>query len=1030
MEKYDPARIEQKWQQIWDENADKWRAKDFSDKPKFYTLFEFPYPSGDGLHMGHLRGQTAVDVFARKKRLEGYNVMTPIGWDSFGLPTENYAIKYKIQPSVATKENIAKITKQEKMLGYFLDWDREIDTSDPKYYRWTQWIFLQLFKHGLAYKADIPINWCPKDKIGLANEEVIDGRCERCGALVIKKKVSQWMLRITKYADKLLDGLKDLDFPERVKTQQINWIGRSKGAKIRFDIIPTATSVIPAKAGIQTSDSDWIPGQARDDNNGRRITDNKFLEVFTTRPDTLFGATFMVVSPEHNVISNLRPQISNLHEVDSYIDQAKCKSDLERTELNKDKTGIEIKGIKAVNPINGEEIPIFIADYVLSTYGTGAIMGVPAHDERDWEFAKKYDLEIKQVVAPFYTTTAGEDAIRPDKETVERKMICAIVKHWKEDKIYCLNWEKFGWHSFVLGGIDDGETAEEAAKREVIEETGYQNIESIEKISIVTHNNFFARHRDENRYSISECFIVTLADGSHHEPEIEHTKNHTGVWKDRREIKSYLNQPSNKYYWDQYENGETAFDGHGIIINSGEFNGQKSEDAIKNITDKLTEDGSGESSVSYKLRDWVFSRQHYWGEPMPIVFCQNCKKLIENSKLEIPNSNKIQNQKFKIQSHNFTLGEIQNPGWIALNDDNLPLVLPKVKHYEPTDDGKSPLSKMTDWVDTTCPKCGGPAMRETDTMPNWAGSSWYFLAYALNQNSDLKSQNIGNTFKEKQKELAYWMPVDVYEGGMEHTTLHLLYSRFWNEFLYDIGVAPVKEPYEKRVPHGIILASDGRKMSKSIGNVVRPDEIVSKYGADTARTYVMFMGPHDQTLAWDDKGISGVWRFFKKVWENMQKAEGSADPKIESILQHLIVDVSSDIEQFQLNTPVAKLMEFNNILLKQKTVSNETKSVFLRLLYPFAPHLCEELWEINKFDDNIYLSNWPKPDKSKIKDEKVNIVIQINSKNRDIIEVESGLADDKLTEQAKSRPKIKAILDGKSISKTIIVKNRLINFVT
>jgi len=810
VKKYNPSEIEPKWQKIWEENANQWQAQDLSEKPKFYTLFEFPYPSGEGLHMGHLRAYTSVDVFARKKRLEGLNVMTPIGWDAFGLPTENYAIKNKIHPRVATEKNIASMKSQLKALGYFLDWPREINTTDPNYYKWTQWIFLQLFEHGLAYKKDMPINWCLSCKIGLANEEVIDGKCERCGSDTTKKNVSQWLLRITKYADKLIDALKNLDFPERVKTQQINWIGKSTGANIDFKIVKTDLSI----------------------------------RVFTTRADTLFGATFMVISPEHEVVNNLKNRISNIKIVEDYIKKAKATSDLERSDLSKEKTGVELEGIKAINPANEKEIPIFVADYVLSSYGTGAIMAVPAHDQRDYDFAKKHNLEIIEVIS-------GGD----------------------------------------------------------VSKNAYTDIET------------------------------------------------------------------------------------GKLINSQGFDGLNPVEASKQIIKKLEENGSAQKAVNYKLRDWIFSRQHYWGEPIPIVNCEKC-------------------------------------GIVPVPEKDLPVLLPEVENYEPTDTGESPLAKMTDWVNTKCPKCGGSAKRETDTMPNWAGSSWYFLAYAMRGNSKFETRNSKqelNVFSQCKKELDYWMPVDLYEGGMEHTTLHLLYSRFWNEFLHDIGAVPVSEPYKKRIAHGIVLAHDGRKMSKSFGNIVSPNEIIKKYGADSARAYIMFIGPFDQAVAWDENGLRGVWRFLNKTWANLTKPNGNSSPEIEDEIQRTIRKITTDIEYFSLNTAVAHLMEFNNRLSDEKEISLSVKSAYLKLLYPFAPHIAEELNELIESNKEIYKSSWPKAD-AKIALNKVNIVVSVNGRKRALIETDPGVSETALIEKIMESGMLsKHIKNG--YKKSIYIKDRIINFV-
>ena len=801
MKQYNPSEIEPKWQKTWDECGSVWQAKDFSKKPKFYTLFEFPYPSGEGLHMGHLRGQTAVDVYARKKRLEGYNVLTPIGWDAFGLPTENYAIKNKIHPAEATKKNIESIKKQEKMLGYFLDWPREINTTDPKYYKWTQWIFLQLFKHGLAYKADMPINWCSSCKIGLANEEVINEKCERCASVTSKRNVSQWLLKITKYADKLIEGLKDLDFPDRVKTQQINWIGRKDGINITYDI----------------------------DGSDEKVT------VFTTRPDTNYGATFLVIAPEHPLVKKITTQ-KNKVKVEKYIKETIAKSDLERQLEGRKKTGA-FTGSYAINQLTKRKMPIYVADFVLMNFQTGAVVGVPGHDLRDFEFAKEFNLTIIRVVV-------GKDG------------------------------------------------------------------------------------------DISE-----------------------------------ITQPSQVQELD------------GKMINSGILDGLDIHEATEKITDYIERMSWGKKTVSYKLRDWIFSRQHYWGEPIPIINCNQCKA-------------------------------------VPVPEKDLPVLLPDIKNYQPTDTGESPLAKIDGWVNVTCPNCGGKAKRETDTMPNWAGSSWYFLRY-IDPDNDA-------AFADGEK-LKYWLPVDLYEGGMEHTTLHLLYSRFWNEFLYDIKAVPLSEPYTKRVPHGIILAGDGRKMSKSFGNIIKPDEIVKKFGADTTRTYAMFIGPFNQAISWDENGLQGVWRFLNKVWKNILKEEDGENEELGRKFQFLIKEVSADIEDFKMNTAVAKLMEFNNLLFAQKQISRDIKIKYLKLLYPFAPHVCEELNQYLK-EDCIFKSEWPKYDLAKLREDKVTVVVQINGKKRATIECEKGASEDQLLDEIGKTGKItEEIKNG--VKKIIFVQDKILNIV-
>lgn len=831
MEKYNPQEIEPKWQKVW--NGDKYgSSEDFSKKPKHYHLVEFPYPSGSGLHVGHCMGYGASDAYCRMKRMQGFNVMYPIGWDAFGLPTENYAIKSGVHPSKATAKNVANFKRQMKELGYSFDWQREVNTTEPNYYKWTQWIFLQFYKHAivdgklvkvtdddtttprLAYQAEMPINWCPSCKIGLANEEVVNGKCERCGTETIKKMQKQWMLRITAYAERLIKDLDTVDYLAKIKTQQVNWIGKSTGTDIEF-----------------------------------RIKNSEFrIKVFTTRADTLFGCTYVVVAPESGYMEKLKPQISNHKEAEDYIEQAKKKSDLERTELQKEKTGIKLEGVKAINPINNEEVDIYVADYVLANYGTGAVMAVPAHDQRDFEFAKKYNIPIKQVIS-------------------------------------------------------------------------VQNQE--------------LRIQDQ------------------------------------------------------------AITDYGVLINSNNFNGLNSEEAKKKITQKLKEIKLGDFAVNYKLRDWVFSRQHYWGEPIPIIHCHTC-------------------------------------GMIPLDEKELPLTLPSVKKYEPTNTGESPLAEISDWVNVKCPKCGGAAKRETDTMPNWAGSSWYFLAYAMNQELRIqKSEFSGNIFDDQANELKYWLPVDIYNGGMEHTTLHLLYSRFWHKFLFDLGKVPTFEPYQKRIAHGIILGPDGQKMSKSRGNVVNPDEIVKQYGADTLRTYIMFIGPYDQESAWSTSSVQGVSRFLNRVWSNFDKVKkGVKDDKDLLIkINQSIVSISEDLETFNMNTMVSKLMEINNSIEKAGQISKDSYKIFLKLLFPVAPHIAEELWQKLGEKDLLSDSLWPKPDSNYLVADEIEIVVQINGKVRDKFMDSAKAGDEEIRESAMKLEKIQSYLKGKEIVKVIVVPKKLVSIV-
>ena len=799
--KYNHKTVEPKWQKIWEDKG-VFHADTNSEKPKFYSLIEFPYPSGQGLHVGHPRPYTALDTVSRKRRLQGYNVLYPIGWDAFGLPTENYAIKNHIHPEIVTKNNIARFKKQIQSLGISFDWSREINTTDPDYYKWTQWIFLQLFKHDLAYKKEMAVNWCTSCKCVLANEEVVNGVCERCGSEVVHKVKSQWMLRITKYADRLIDDLELVDYPERVKTQQKNWIGRSYGAEVEFD-----------------------------------TTAGDKLTVYTTRPDTLYGATYMVVSPEHPYIEKWADQLTNLDAVKAYQRESAKKSDFERTEMNKDKTGVRLEGVTAINPVNGREIPIFISDYVLISYGTGAIMAVPAHDTRDWEFAKKFDLPIIEV---------------------------------------------------VKGG-------------------------------------------DVQKEAFTDCAT-------------------------------------------------------GVMVNSGILDGLTVDEAKKKIIAFLTEKGIGHQKVNFKLRDWVFSRQRYWGEPIPIVHCDDC-------------------------------------GYVPIPESELPLRLPMVESYEPTDTGESPLANMTEWVETACPCCGKKAYRETDTMPQWAGSSWYYLRYMDPHNNEALAS---------QQALDYWHQVDWYNGGMEHTTLHLLYSRFWHKFLYDIGVVPTKEPYAKRTSHGMILGENGEKMSKSRGNVVNPDDIVNEFGADTLRLYEMFIGDFEKAAPWSPSSIRGCRKFIERFW-NMQEFMTQDDlirPELEKEFHRTIKKVGNDIENIKFNTAIAALMALINAIYATGKVTKKELAVFAILLNPFAPHVTEELWEACGMSDGIIAeAQWPAYDEAKCVDDTIEIAVQVNGKIRAKLNIAADAEQAEVLEQAKAEPKVAEAVSGKNIVKEIYIKGRLVNIV-
>lgn len=969
MNQYDHKKIEKKWQKVW-EKSGIYEADDTSKKPKFYGLIEFPYPSGDGLHVGHVRSNTAMDIIARKRRAEGFNVLYPIGWDAFGLPTENYAIKTGVQPSVVTKQNTDTFRRQLKALGFSFDWSREINTTDPAYYKWTQWLFLQFYKHGLAYKKKMAINWCPKDKIGLANEEVIDGCCERCGTPVEKREKEQWMLAITKYADKLSADLDATDFLEKIKLQQKNWIGKSEGAEIAFEIV----------AGMETG--------------GAEVSDaSETVKVFTTRADTLFGVTYIVLAPEHSLVQSMRGEISNWSDVEKYIADVRTKKDLDRTAEGKEKTGVELKGIFAIHPATKERIPVWIADYALASYGTGAVMAVPAHDERDFEFAKKYGLPVKQVIAPFFVDK--ENLPQDGKKWSPRRNVMAIVEHPDNDLIIQIQWKEMPWKTFVIGGVEDGESYEDAVVREAREETGYKDFASVQKLGWQMESHFYAKHKDVNRQAFPQVFHIKLASLAKDELTDEEKAKHEVVWVPRSDVHTSFWPVSEKTEIIAHlERGPHAFTGTGKIINSGTFDGLDSEVAKKAIAESV----GGEMVTTFKLRDWVFSRQRYWGEPIPMIFCEKC-------------------------------------GWVPVPEKDLPIKLPKVEKYEPTDTGESPLASITKWVNTKCPQCKGRARRETDTMPNWAGSSWYFLRYVDPKNKKMFAD---------PKKLAYWAPVDWYNGGMEHTTLHLLYSRFWNKFMYDIGLVPTSEPYKKRTSQGLILAQGGEKMSKSKGNVINPDSIVDSFGADTLRVYEMFMGPFDQAIAWNTDSIVGSRRFLERVW---RLAEKIGDPKVfytsingsdvksnslEILINQTIQKVSDHIERMEFNTAISSLMILTNefeAIASTGPISKKAYETLLQLLAPFAPHITEELWSLLKHKSSIHEELWPKIDSSKMEFDIVSIVVQVNGKVRGSFQIPKNFPESNIEKIALSMPDIQKWIENKKIIKIIHVKGRLINIV-
>ncbi|MEI8143653.1 MAG: class I tRNA ligase family protein [Candidatus Berkelbacteria bacterium] len=974
MNNYDFGKIEKKWQQAWEKDGYGVAADDGKDK--YYELVEFPYPSGAGLHVGHCMGYGASDIHARYLRLKGKNVMFPIGWDAFGLPTENYAIKNKIKPAVATASNIAVFKEQLKSFGYSFNWSREINTTDPAYYHWTQWIFLQFYKHAiigdklvdvadddkttprLAYQAEMPVNWCKSCKIVLANEEIVNNRCERCGGETEKRKQKQWMLRITAYADRLIDDLSTVDYLQKIKTQQINWIGKSVGTNIKFHLSNTSDTI----------------------------------EVFTTRADTLFGCTYIVVAPESNYLATIKDRVSNIDEVERYCQAAKSKSDLERTELQKDKTGVELKGIKAINPINGEEVSVWVADYVLANYGTGAVMAVPAHDERDFEFANKYGIEIRQSILPILIDSINPP--REGKENTTRIVAQCVIKHPTDDKYLTIKWNKFPWHNFVTGGIENGESIVDGAMREITAETGFKNVEFVRKMPIVINSHFYAAHKDVNRDIEMNVMEFRLKDLEKVERELESHEDFDVVWIKFEEMKDLKPLVELPFILRWLQDGDFAFTEYGRLANSGEFTGLSSEEGKKKITEKLKEIGAGDFTVNFKLRDWIFSRQHYWGEPIPIIHCDKC-------------------------------------GTVPVAEDQLPIILPDIEKYEPTASGESPLAAISDWVNTTCPKCSEAAKRETDTMPNWAGSSWYYLAYAMNNESRIKNNGSNNNiFNDSKEQLKHWLPVDLYNGGPEHITLHLLYSRFWHKFLFDLGAVPTAEPYQKRILHGIILGADGQKMSKSKGNTINPDEMVKQFGADTLRAYVAFIGPYDQENAWSTAGIQGVHRFLKKVWVNQSLLQDTSDDiTLLTKLNQVIMSVTDDIDNFRLNTVISKLMEMNNMIEKTGKISAASYKKYLTLLFPACPHLASELWELSKFDGNIIDQTWPEVDKDFLFAEMAEIVIQINGKIRDRLQVKSSISDDELKQMALDSTRIKELVGDKKIIKTIIVPKKLVNIV-
>ncbi|MEK7147925.1 MAG: class I tRNA ligase family protein [Patescibacteria group bacterium] len=953
MKDYDPKEIEAKWQKKW-EKSGIYKAEDNSDKPKYYTLIEFPYPSGDGLHVGHPRPYIGLDIVSRKRRMQGYNVLYPIGWDAFGLPTENFAIKTGKDPKVVTKENTDTFRRQIQSLGISFDWSREINTTDPKYYKWKQWIFLKLLEHGLAYKAKIPVNWCPKDKIVLANEEVVNGCCERCGTPVEQKEKEQWMLAITKYADKLLSGLETVDYPERVKVQQRNWIGKSDG------MLFTA----PVK------DTDLT------------------IQTFSAHFEAFAADTFVVIAPDHPFLKTLIKGTSTEEEVLDFAEKL-TKERMAEGYNDKEPKGI-FTGRYIVDPVGNGDLPIWVASYALADYGTG-IVKCSAHDERDYIFAKKYNIPLKEVLIP--RTIDKNDPPREGVKTVERKAVQVVVINPKDDKVLALRWKKFPWTTFVTGGIDEGEDVIDAARREILEETGYKNVKFIRHLGSPIESHFYANHKEENRKALFYDMVFELEDEERVKMSDEEKEIHEVVWMSWDEIEADPNTKSSEYdiLKDRFFNPPHAWTDmkNSVLTEPSEFAGKVAGEVRTEIMDYLEKTGIAKRVTTYKLRDWVFSRQRYWGEPIPVVHCDKC-------------------------------------GIVPVPEKDLPVRLPEVENYQPTDTGESPLSNIKEFVDTECPQCGSPAKRETDTMPNWAGSSWYFLRYTDPENDQALAD---------KKKLEYWMPVDWYNGGMEHTVLHLLYSRFWNKFLYDIGVVPVDAPYKKRTSHGLILAEGGEKMSKSKGNVINPDTIVDRFGADTLRLYEMFMGPFEQAIQWNESSLVGPRRFLEKVWRlkfKIQEQKGKTlgtDSQGLALMHSTIKKVSEDIEVLGFNTAVSTLMIFTNGLDKNSDVSLLDYETLLKLLAPFAPHITEELWHELGYTNSIHEESWPEYDESKLVSEKVTIVAQVNGKVRGSFEVGKLVSEKEILEKAKSLPEIQKWIGDKNVHKTIFVSGKLVNFV-
>lgn len=1084
--KYHHQEIEPRWQRTWAEKK-VFSVSDHAGREKKYILDMFPYPSGDGLHVGHPEGYTATDIISRYWRMNSIQVLHPMGWDAFGLPAENAAIKKKTHPQTVTDQNIKNFKRQIQSIGFSYDWDREINTTDPKYYRWTQWIFLQLFKKGLAYEKEAPIWWCPKDKTGLANEEVVNGKCDRCGTAVEKKMLKQWMLKITAYAERLLAGLDQLDWPEGIKTLQRNWIGKSEGAEVIFEIENKTLKQVQ--------------------------NDRLLVTVFTTRPDTLFGATYLVLSPEHELVKDITAD-KQKRAVTKYLKEIAGKSDLERTALEKEKTGV-FTGAYAINPANHEKIPVWIADYVLANYGTGAIMAVSAHDDRDLAFAKKYDLPIRYVVAPHLVDPKNPP--RLGKPIRERLTVQAIIHDPKTDQYLCLKWKEQPWTTFIVGGVEPGEDMIQAATREIIEETGYQQVSFVKQLGGPVQAEYFAAHKNENRVALATALLFELKGQRRVEVATEEQVKHEVVWQPLSAITPESLNCVELPFWLSQLTADTAYTGEGTMINSGVFNGWSSAAGREGIIQDLEKQGRAKFSVNYKLRDWIFSRQRYWGEPIPLVHCQHCvatvestphylnfssraiwqnlldgKKTIETRALNpdeparyfgqikagdyikgiftptgevayfrVKNIKKFASAQelfddkvtlsavaptttfaraaeleaaYEKMSPGYAQKIAQNglvaltvrhvlPGIILDKEEQLPILLPQVEKYEPTGTGESPLAAIDDWVNVTCRVCGHPAKRETNTMPQWAGSCWYYLRFCDPHND----QEFASAESMKS-----WLPVDLYVGGAEHAVLHLLYSRFWHMVLFDLGLIPkenndgvsLAEPFTKLKNQGLILGPDGEKMSKSRGNVISPDEIIEKYGADTLRMYEMFMGPFEDAKPWDINGILGVRRFLDKVWRARERLNNAAPS---DRWHKYVLSITVGINEFRFNTCVSDLMKWVNDFGTVE-VSTEEYKIFLHILSPFAPHLAEEVWSDLGHDSLLSQEKWPDYDPKKVIEKNVTIAVQVMGKLRGTVSVTRGSDQTTVETLAKGEPNVKKFLLGQP-KKVIFVPDKLINFV-